>query len=250
MSPRRADLDHEAGFITPVFAGLVLMLSLVAAGVVLLARQDLMSANRDGRLLAKDLWLEGVARKAALAMLATPGQPVLRWREGAGSQGLSVTMEPEDRKIDPRLLDQTENQVLIGRLVGEASASGVAARLTELAQQSNGRLAREVIGSLDESPSWRACANTVVSPYGRLSRLAPDSQVDQQDPRASRHTGEIWRIFVEADDGPWLDQIVQVSDRAERPVEILEQSHGRARQIRHVDCWKMIGREGDVDAIG
>jgi hypothetical protein len=243
MHRRRADLSPpDAGFITPVFAGVLLTVSLVAAAILLVARQDFLESDRDARRTAQALWLEGVAIQSALRVATTAGQPVLRWTQGSAYGVLDVIVEPEDRKAAPQSAERPENVLLIGRLVGPREAAGLASAVSGQVGTASGQVRRAEIAGLSAERRWRDCATTIFSPYSRLTTLAPD--LPEPGPAATPHTGELWRISVIARDGGFIDQIVRLTDDPRRAVEVVEQRAGQDRHTYRRQCWTLLQPPG------
>lgn len=233
---------QDAGFITPVFVGLVLFLSLVAAAIVMLARQDFLASRHDARRAAQGLWLEGIATQAAAKLMVTPGQSVLRWTEPSSYGNLVVVVEPEDRKVGPQFVERAENIALIERLVGSRDAADVAMNVSRLAFDAKVLIKREEIARLHADPRWRNCATTMISPYSSLTNLAPDAPDGPLT--SSAHRGQIWRVLVTAEDGGWIDQVIRLTDRPAEPLEVLEQVSGRDRRGGRAECWALLDIAG------
>lgn len=233
----------EAGFITPVFAGVVLMLSLVAAAILVLARQDLVASNREARRVAQALWLEGVATQAALRVRMAAGQPVQRWKQDSAYGVLEVIAEPEDRKAGPQYADRPENLALIGQLVAPREIAGVGSALVSAVSGSAGQVRRADIAALRADRRWRDCATTIFSPYSRLTSLAPDPAFPATA-KPTAHEGELWRISVISDDGAYIDQIVRFGKEPRRPIEVVEQRAGQERRTYRRQCWTLLQPPG------
>lgn len=244
MHQRRAEiLSSDAGLITPVFAGVLLMVSLVAAAILLVARRDMLMSERDARKTAQALWLEGVAVESALRVAKAAGQPVLRWKQDSQYGILDVIVEPEDRKAAPQSAERPENVQLIGRLASPKEAASLASAVSAQAVSASGQVRRLDIERLSAERRWRDCATTIFSPYSRLTTLAPDPpNVDAKS--ASRHAGELWRVLVIARDGGYIDQIVRLTDSPQRAVEVVEQRTGQDRHTHRRQCWTLLRPAG------
>ena len=235
----------EAGFITPVFAGVVLTLSLIAAAILVLARQDLITSNRDARRIARALWLEGVATQAALKVRTAAGQPVQRWKQDSAYGVLEVIAEPEDRKAAPQYADRPENLALIGRLVASREITGVGNALVRAVSDAAGQVHRSDITGLSADRRWRDCATTIFSPHSRLTSLAPDPAVPAPA-KPTPHQGELWRISVISDDGAYVDQIVRFGNEPRRLVEVVEQRAGQERRGYRRQCRTLLQSAGSA----
>lgn len=249
----RRDVEHarrEAGFATPVFAGIVLGLGVILVSVMLLARQDLRLARRDADAFDRQVLFEGLAAKASLSILAANGEPTLVWREPTDQGLVAVQVEPEARKIDPLTADPSSLAPHVARLVAEERLAETMTRLASLSKAGQGRVGRADIAGLAPDPAWRACSATLLSPYSRYSalRLLPPRSPSGHD-KAGQHLGEVWRISVLGERGAFLEQIVRVTGRRPRPVEVLEQEVGRDTALVRSTCLNRLGIEEAADAI-
>jgi hypothetical protein len=226
----------EAGYTTAAFAALAFVMALIAAGAVLLARQDLRAAASDLRQDQERLELEGIATAAAARLLAEPGSPTLRWTEPSSAGPVVVFVEAEALKIAPAELVRPANLRLVQAVAGPESAEEVAHGTPLLAPGPDGVLHREQVAALSSAVRWRECAASISSIYSRLTALAlptprlPSGKSDNLRP------GELWRVSVNAADGAWIDRVVRMTGKPAEPIAVVEDAFGRAPGNRRGSC--------------
>jgi hypothetical protein len=220
---RRAD----AGFTTAAFAGLTFALALVAAGGVMLAGQDLRSAERDLRADQERLELDGIATSAAVKLLGEEGAPTLRWSQPSAFGAVAVTVEAEALKINPAELSRPANVELVAAMMGRPAAEEVARAAATLKPAPDGVLHREQVVQMNTQARWRDCALTLASPYSRLTAFVLPAPTSPTGQAREAHAGELWRITVGAPDGSWLDQVVRMTGKPSDPIAVVDESSGR-----------------------
>jgi hypothetical protein len=232
----RPEGSDDDGFTTAVFAALTFALSLIAIGSLMVARQGLTRAEHDARQDRERWVLDGIATSAEAQLLSENGSPSLRWSEPSAFGQVVVSVEPESLKMSPATLDRPENQELVAAMIGQADAGEVARQAAGLGPAADGLLHREQVVELNASPRWRECAETLVSPYSRLSafNLQPISAPTNagEDP----HAGQLWRITVDVADGGWFDRVVRMTGKASDPAAIIEQTSGRTVGNHRASC--------------
>jgi len=223
---------QDQGFITPVFAGLGLAMALVGAAFLMAARQDVTSARTASARQAEQLRLEGQATVAAFRLLDTPDQAWRGWSQGDRTR---IVAEPEGRKINPLFAERPDNVAVVARLVGPERAQDVVEALAQEVAAAPRLVRRGQIAAISPDVRWRACAASAFSAYSQQTALALEPAV-----ATAAHVGEIWRIVVIGQGGAFVDQVVRFSADRARPVDILEQSAGRAAGATRIDCQRLI----------
>jgi hypothetical protein len=234
MRPDRPPPD--AGYTTAVFAALTFALSLIAIAGLLIARQELCRAQHDVRQNREGWALDGIATAAAAQLLSENGSPSLRWSEPSAFGAVLVTLEPEGLKISPAALIRPENLQLVAALVGQTDAGQVERQALALVPAADGVLHREQVVGLGASPRWRECAETLVSPYSRLSAFTLRSLSSPTNEGDDHHAGELWRVTLDVADGSWFDRIVRMTGKRDDPFAVVEQTSGRAIGNQRATC--------------
>jgi hypothetical protein len=222
----------DAGFITPVFAGLGLAMVLIAAAFLLTARQDLATARTASSRQAEQLRLEGLVAVAAWRLRETSD---LRWRAWSEAGGVQIAAEPEGRKINPLFADRPDNLVIAERLVGPAHAEAVTRALVDNVSAARRLARRDEIVAVSADARWRACAASAFSAYSQQTALT-------LEPAAARagQTGEIWRIVVSGRNGAFVDQVIRFSSDPTRSFDILEHAAGHTGGAARLACQRLI----------
>jgi hypothetical protein len=242
----RNEPARDEGYVTAVFAGLTFMLALIAIAGALLARQQLIGATADVRRLAERYDFEGRANAAALRLLKEDGSPTLRWSERSAYGDVTITAEPDGRKISATALVDPQNGDLIAALAGRADADSVEARAASLQPASDGAIHREALAALSEDARWRECAWSLVSPFSRLTAFNLTAAAEPAEDGADGHAGEVWRITVDSPDGAWLDREVRFTGSPSDPAavvdQVFERTPGNARLTCLPDLLRAAGR--------
>ncbi|MFZ4608075.1 MAG: hypothetical protein ACOYM5_17665, partial [Caulobacter sp.] len=110
-----------------------------------------------------------------------------------------------------------EDGELLG--LGGASIGAIRARLRALAL--SGADASE-IPRLAAAPLWRACAPSLMSPYGQATALSLPASAQPAPGRFAWRAGEVWRLRALAPDGWADDRIVRLTGDSQHPAAIIE----------------------------
>ena len=170
--------------------------------------------------------LAGEQQRAILAVLGTATPGVLRWSQAIGGQGaLDITAEPEVPKASIVSVITMDNSAFADLGVADPQALKERLKTLTLAQ---------AVGSefeaADPSPIWKACARSLMSPFGLADRLRwIPSQAPAND-TAARHAGEVWRLRVSDQDGWTDDRVVRFTGDSLHPAATLERRFAKLGQ--------------------
>jgi hypothetical protein len=152
-------------------------------------------------------WLAalGVGSAARYAWtLPTTGEPARALLESEGAKtGLAAAAALEDSDYAPLAI------------------SDVPAFKERLKALSVDQALGPALEALDASPVWRACARSLVSPFGNGKTLQLAAAQTPSRDAANLHTGEVWRVRVATADG-WTDErFVRFTGDALHPAAVI-----------------------------
>lgn len=226
----------QAGYATVAALGVSLAVALLAGALVLRGVGALKLARADYRRAQAEYALSGQHLLAATKVLNSSGAGRLAW-SATGLDGLDVTVlaEPEGPKLSLAAAAALEDKPLV--LLGAVDPHQARGRLARLDPAS---AAPDQVEAADTSAGWRACAASVISPWGGadVMRLGP-VQAPNREPGGAR-AGQIWRIRATTSDG-WTDErIVRLVGQAETPNAVIWRRFGHGSG-KGVACDKIIG---------
>jgi hypothetical protein len=213
--------DAESGFATPAAAAASLAIALMAAAVMTAGVSELRFARADLRRSQADYALAGAQTRAALSVLQAGNSGRLLWSPTGAAEALA---EPEAAKLDLAHAVQLDDATLAK--FGVSDAGPLRDRLAALGRAD----AAEIVGA-DAAPLWRACARSVISPYGSASKL---QLATASSPAASTgmqwRIGEVWRIRVVLAGGWVDDRVVRFTGDPNQPAAVVERRMTRGEQ--------------------
>lgn len=207
----------DAGYATAAAALTALALSLVVSAVMGASLTDLRAARAAMDRVRVEASLDGAQQVAVAVLLDAGASSRLRWIV-PGSQGaIEILAEPEAPKLAVSAAADLADEERLPLAWGETGSIRPRLRGLALSGASSAGIAR-----LGATPLWRACASSLISPYGqgrsyRLSIAAPPS-----GGRFSWRAGEVWRLRALSPDGWADDRIVRLTGDAEHPAAIIE----------------------------
>lgn len=246
MSPFPSiDGPPDAGFITPVFAALALGLGLVAGAYVLSARTELDAAERASARQVALLLLEGLSNRTAWTLLGEAGTPTLQWTEPSAVGSIVVAAEPEALKLSPLEAGRPNNIRLFSDLLSSKEGEVIATKLSGSLSAKAPDIERGDVVAASSEPLWRRCANSIVSPYSRLTAFAlPAPRAPAADGPADFRPGQMWRLSMVSQRGWWLDRVVRFTGDPQRPIAVVEQDFGFDRGRFTQDCLAQLAKIG------
>jgi hypothetical protein len=218
----------DAGYASGAAIAVSLAMAMVATGLMVRAVADLKRARADHARTQARYALDGAHLLAARRMADGMDPRRAAWSlsvPGAGSVG--VLAEPESAKLGLEAAGQADPGLLSALGAREAVAASVA-----LGRLSAATATPKDVEAADAGPVWRACAPSVISPWG----LAQAPSLPRAGPPTSNtgvmRRGEVWRVVATTSEG-WRDErIVRLVGRPERPATVI---------------WRRISRRSDKD---
>jgi hypothetical protein len=220
VASSRADLRGEpadGGYATAAAAMTALALSVTASAVMGAALTDLRQAKTALDRTRAEAALDGAQLAAVAAVLDSGASTRLRWYVETNRGPVEILAEPEAPKLALSAAAGLPDTELLA-LVGPSGAS-VQPRLRALSL--SGASASE-LAKISPMPTWRACAASLISPFGRAADLTLTKATAPAPGRFSWRAGEVWRLRALAADGWADDRIVRLTGDAERPAAIIE----------------------------
>lgn len=207
----------DGGYATAAAALTALALSLVVSAVMGASLTDLRRSRAALARTRTEATLDGVQQVAVLAVLETGQSARLRWFVPTEEGPVEVLAEPEAPKLGLIAAADLADGDLLG--LGGGAVSSIQARLRALALSGAGAAD---IAELAATPLWRACAPSLISPYGQADQLALSPAWQPATGRFSWRAGEVWRLRALSPDGWADDRIVRLTGDAEHPAAIIE----------------------------
>lgn len=207
----------DGGFATPAAAMISLALAMGAVAVVSASEAELRSARSDFERSEIASALAGGQEKAAVSLFGSSGSGAIRWSEEAAGHSLEVLAEPEALKTSVTALISMDDQALALFMLADPKKLRERLKTLSLAQA----VGPELEGA-DSSPIWRACARSLVSPFGLGEILHPLPQASLSSDTPTGHAGEIWRVRIRDASGWTDDRVVRLTGDNLHPVATLE----------------------------
>jgi len=194
-----------------------LVLAMGAVAVVSASQAELRSARADFQRAAITTALAGGQEKAAVSLFESAGGGAIRWNEEAVGHTFDVLAEPEALKASVTAVISMEDRSLAPLRLADAEKMRARLRTLSIAQAVGAEF-----DQADASPVWRACARSLISPFGLSETLQPLAQASLSSDTPRGHAGEIWRLRVRDDSGWTDDRVVRLTGDNLHPAATLE----------------------------
>lgn len=205
------------GFATSAAMMLSLALALVAIAATTASVTQLKSARADfDRTSAQNL-LAGAQQNAALTVANGGSDARLRWSFQLQNNAVKALAEPEGAKASVTNVVAMDDSAFATLGVTDPKALR-----TKLSTMSTTQILGPDLAAADESAIWKACARSLISPFGQNNQLQLMGAQDASLESTTRRTGEIWRVRV-ADGAGWADdRIVRFTGDLLHPAAVVE----------------------------
>lgn len=227
----------DAGFATPAAVVVSLALALIASAVTLNSIMELRLARADLDRVTADYALAGAQQAAVLALLSAKQDAPLRWTQATTAGPVTVLAEPQAQKLTP-VVAASLGGVILARfaLADPAAVSGRLRALPAYGSDFD-------VETADTAPLWRACARSMISPYGAGKTAGGFSPVAPAPGPIVWRIGETWRVRVAASNGWVDDRIVRFTGDASHPAAVVERRLRRTSQGESA-CDKVLAGAG------
>lgn len=211
----------EAGYATPAALVFCLALALMAAAAVGRSVATLRLARVDLAAMRTEYGLAGAHLAASAAVVRTAQEPPYHWTFTTDLGWIEARAEPERDKLSLAAASHLSDEDLAR--FGVASGEALRSRLAQASADGLGKLAD--VAELDAAPLWRACAGSLISPFGSAEHPAvrtprPPAEGPGPEPQSWR-IGETWRVAVATEAGWRDDRIVRFTGDARRPTAVI-----------------------------
>lgn len=208
---------QDDGYATAAAAMIALALSLVVSAVMGAALTDLRASKASlGRARIEAL-LDGAQQTAVVGVLENGAPQRIRWYLPTPQGVIEVLAEPEAAKLSLKAAADLPHDDLLG--LGPSNVASIRARLRAMALAGS---SADGVSRLTATPLWRACASSMISPYGQGASLSLRAARPPTPGHFSWRAGEVWRLRALSPDGWADDRIVRLTGDAERPAAIIE----------------------------
>lgn len=215
----------DGGYATAAAALTALALSLVVSAVMGASLTDLRASRAALARTTTEASLDGVQQAAVVAVLEAGQAGRLRWFIASEQGPVEVLAEPEAPKLSLVSAADLDDSDLAG--LGGVSTASIKSRLRALAL--SGADASEVT-RIAALPLWRACASSLISPYGRADALTLSPARQPAAGRFAWRAGEVWRLRALSPDGWADDRIVRLTGDSQHPAAIIERMFVRGQR--------------------
>lgn len=218
--------EHEAGFATPAAAAVSLALALVAAASVTAAVTELKRGQADLTRAQAEYALAGAQQRAALTILQAKPASRYGWSVARVNGQAQALAESEYLKLSFKAAAQLDDATLAKLKVGNPTA--LRSHLGALAA-ANDLDAADLVAA-DPSPLWRACAPSLISPYGAAAKANAAPATNPIAGGLDWRVGEVWRLRVALPSGWTDDRIVRFTGDARHPSAVIERRFFKSNQ--------------------
>lgn len=220
--------DKQAGFATPAATLVCLALALTTSAVMAASLSELKLSRAELEHARIEYLLSGAQQRAWLVALGGGSAARYAWILPTTGEPVKALLESENAKTGLAAAAALEDSDYAPLAITDVSA--FKERLKNLSvEQAMG----PALEDLDASPVWRACARSLVSPFGNATNLKLAAAQAPAGDAVNLHTGEVWRVRVATADG-WTDErIVRFTGDALHPAAVISRRF-----------WKQTG-EGD-----
>jgi hypothetical protein len=210
----------ESGFATPAAAAISLAVAVMATALTAAGVAELRQAHADLSRTQADYALAGVQTRAVLSVLMAKTTSPLRWSPTGAAEALA---EPEAAKLGLEDAAQLDDASLAR--FGVTDAAQLRTRLAGLVQADAAE-----ITTADAAPGWRACARSMISPYGTAPKLQLAKASRPAGASVQWRLGDVWRIRIVLANGWVDDRIVRFTGNMAHPAAVVERRLMRGQQ--------------------
>ncbi|WP_312165809.1 hypothetical protein [Phenylobacterium sp.] len=215
--------NEQDGYATPAAAVISLALALVVGAGMARALAELRITRAELSRTQEEYKL-AAAHNGAMLMIATSARPPpYRWTIATLGAAVDILAEPEHTKLGLGAVSDLSDEELTrfgvdpiqlrSRLAGMSLVTG------------------DVwVSDADAGATWRACAPSVISPFGRAGALPAHVYSEPEGGKQDGfwRAGEVWRIRAVSPEG-WADErIVRLTGNGLRPGAIIARRLSRA----------------------
>lgn len=226
---------RDGGYATAAALAVSLAVAVLAAALVMRGVAALKLARADFRRSQAQYALSGAQAMAAKRLLNGAGPGRLAWSMGGlDTKDVALLAEAEAPKLRLAAAGELDDKTLTA--LGASDPGQTRLRLAGLEAAT---ATPDQIETADAGGDWRACAASVISPWGLAQAVSlAATRAPDQEPGGAR-AGQVWRVRATTQDG-WSDErIVRLIGRAERPSAMIWRRFGRG-EGRGVTCDKTI----------
>lgn len=225
----------DEGYATVAATVIAMAISIVVIAVSLTAQQELRTATRALERAKVEAELDGAQLLSAVTVMRDGGSGRYRWRIDGAAGWIELLAENESAKLPlsrvPDLSD--EDLARFDVVVPErlrTRVRGVAATQPSATDT----------GQLDTSRTWRQCAASMISPYGRAGRPRLDETIMPAARKFDWLAGQVWRLRARSADGWTEERIVRFTGEPNHPAAIVERRLLRDGEAGE-PCSRLIG---------
>ncbi len=193
--------NSDSGFATPAAIMLTLVVVLGATALIDMSWTELKLARTDFAKAQIETALGGAEQLAAVSLLSGGNRGVVHLNELVGGRTVQILAEPEMLKASVTAVVSMDDRVFAP--LGVPDPQGLKDRLKTLTiAQAIGPELEQV----DVSQQWRACARSLISPFG-LGDVLKSLPVGDASDGSAAPVGQLWRVRA-SDESGWVDDRV------------------------------------------
>jgi hypothetical protein len=196
----------DSGFATPAAIMVSLVVGLTAAALVEAGSAELKLARADLAKAQIEASLAGAQQLAAVALLTRGGQGDVELSQSVGGRSVKVLAEPEAPKASVTAVIGMEDRVFSPLGIVNPKALKDRLKMLTIAEAIGPELEQA-----DTSAQWRACARSLISPFGLGETLRSFPAGSSASEGVPARGGEVWRVRAKDESGWVDDRIVRLT---------------------------------------
>lgn len=228
-------MRDENGYATAAFGAIALALAVIATALLAFANFQLRTARIGLRHTQQDALLDGALVLAAKTVMQDSRAAPLVWSREIDGGAVTLLAEPEALKASAQDPDALGSAALAALTDGRP--------LAPYQPTSDLGSDRRALVGRSESPTWRSCAQSFLSPLSASRTVTLTRPSRPVERGLSWRVGEIWRLaaFV---DGRGADAVVRFTGDPAAPIAILDMWRGPVTAPEVTRCHDLLQGPG------
>jgi hypothetical protein len=226
----------ENGYATAAFGAVALGLAIIAATLLAFANTELRAARKGERAAIEGARLEGGLVIAADVVMREARSGPLAWSADVDGRTIRFLAEPEAGKIGGRHIDGLDPK-LLQRLAADLKTGPGGLQGSDL------HASRNALYRASDSPNWKRCAASYVSPLSDAREAAITAPAAPAGGAINWRVGEVWRL-VAYEEGKAADALVRFTGDPAAPMAILDLRVASMNDLDAAACYQLSLEDG------
>jgi hypothetical protein len=212
----------DAGYATGVALAISLSIGVVVTAVMGASVASLKRARGDLERTKVEYALAGAQVRAIDALVKSKQTGRLRWTLSSDVGGVEALAEPEAPKLKLADAANLDEGSLVKLGVRDTARARDRMRILSVS-----KTRAKAISEVDGAPLWRACARSLISPFGAATELSLADANEPSPGGVSWRMGEVWRLKVVTTSGWVEERVVRFTGDPDRPAAVVERQFYR-----------------------